>query len=163
MTDAQAADLPIILNLVPYYIYDMSEWMGWDCKADGTYGGCDELPEYFSEPWGSLYVLRVDGKLAGFTSVRQLSESAASFDMGEFFVLRKFRRKGVGRDAAERLFKRFQGDWQVRCLVENAPAVGFWRSVINDYSGGQYRESIEDYVCPHSGKWRMVFLCFETR
>ena len=163
MSDAETADLPIVLNLVPYYIYDMSEWMGWNCKADGTYGGCDDLPEYLSEPWGSLHVLRVNDKLAGFTSVRRLSESPASFDMGEFFVIRKFRRKGVGKEAAKHLFERFRGDWQIRCFVENTPAVEFWRSVVSGYSGGEYRESTENYVSPHSGKFRMVFLRFESK
>lgn len=163
MSDVEPTDLPIVLNLVPHYVYDMSEWMGWNCNADGTYDGCDDLPEYLSEPWGSLYVLRVNDRLAGFTSVRRLSESPASFDMGEFFVIRKFRRKGVGKEAAEQLFERFRGDWQIRCFVENTPAVEFWRSVVSSYSRGEYRESIEDYSCPHSGKWRMVFLRFRSR
>ena len=32
--DATEADLPAVKNLVPYYIYDMSEHLGWSCTLD---------------------------------------------------------------------------------------------------------------------------------
>lgn len=44
---ATEADFPIVQNLVRFYIYDMSETMGWLCPEDGLYGGCDDLPEYW--------------------------------------------------------------------------------------------------------------------
>jgi predicted acetyltransferase len=34
--------------------------------------------------------------------------------MSEFFVLRKYRRQGIGRTAAVELFERFPGPWRVR-------------------------------------------------
>ena len=38
--DAADRDLAIARNLVPYYIYDMSEHLGWPCTADGRFDGC---------------------------------------------------------------------------------------------------------------------------
>ena len=40
-------------------------------------------------------------------------------DMAEFFVMRKYRRHGIGIVAARELFARFPGDWQVRQLTAN--------------------------------------------
>ena len=63
--------------------------------------------------------------------------------MGEFFVLRKFRRRGVGKQAAHRLFARHPGRWEVRELPSNMPAQGFWRRIIADYTQGDFSEAQE--------------------
>jgi hypothetical protein len=55
---ATARDLPMVRNLVPYYIYDISEHMGWPCSAQGRFGGCDELATYWSHPRRHAFVLR---------------------------------------------------------------------------------------------------------
>jgi Predicted acetyltransferase len=50
--------------------------------------------------------------------------------MAEFFVMRKYRRGGVGGKAARAVFARFPGEWQVRQLAANGAAVAFWRAAI---------------------------------
>ena len=50
--------------------------------------------------------------------------------MAEFFVLRKYRRGGVGTDAARAVFARFPGEWQTRQQFENTGAIAFWRRAI---------------------------------
>jgi hypothetical protein len=45
--EAAEEDFPVVQNLVRFYVYDMSESMGWPCPEDGLYGGCDDLPEYW--------------------------------------------------------------------------------------------------------------------
>jgi predicted acetyltransferase len=61
-------------------------------------------------------------------------------DMAEFFVLRKYRRQGVGELAAREIFGRFTGPWEIRQRDANIGAVTFWRRVIDRYTGGQFRE-----------------------
>ena len=50
--------------------------------------------------------------------------------MAEFFVMRKYRRLGVGRRTAEEIFSRFPGSWTVRQQHTNSAATAFWRSII---------------------------------
>ena len=50
--------------------------------------------------------------------------------MAEFFVLRKYRRGGVGTDAARAVFARFPGEWQTRQQFVNEAAIAFWRRTI---------------------------------
>ena len=50
--------------------------------------------------------------------------------MAEFFVMRKYRRTGVGTDAARAIFERFPGAWQVREEEANVGAIHFWRRAI---------------------------------
>ena len=52
------------------------------------------------------------------------------FDMAEFFVMRKYRRHGVGRQAALEIFRRFPGPWQVRQQRFNPEATAFWHKSI---------------------------------
>ena len=60
--------------------------------------------------------------------------------MAEFFVMRKYRRQGVGRTAACAVFDRFTGAWEIRQRQDNLDATAFWRRTIAGYTGGQYRE-----------------------
>jgi predicted acetyltransferase len=63
--------------------------------------------------------------------------------MGEFFVLRKYRRSGLGRQLASGLFERFAGTWEVRELPSNTAAQTFWRRIIDDYTHGAFTETQE--------------------
>jgi predicted acetyltransferase len=94
---------------------------------DGDYGefGYRYLGHYWTEQDRAAFLLWVDGHWAGFALVR----TSAPFDMAEFFIIRKYRRRGIGRAAIE-LFQRFAGLWQVRQQHTDPPATGFWRSVI---------------------------------
>ena len=47
----------------------------------------------------------------------------------EFFILKKFRRKGNGLQAVSSFFKRFPGRYYIAQLVNNRPAIDFWMSV----------------------------------
>ncbi len=50
--------------------------------------------------------------------------------MAEFFVMRKYRRGGVGGEAARAVFAMFPGEWQVRQIRRNEAAIKFWRAAI---------------------------------
>jgi len=61
-------------------------------------------------------------------------------DVHEFFVLRRFRRNGFGQRMATLLWNERAGEWLVRVLDANAPAVAFWRTAVSSYAGGCYQE-----------------------
>jgi hypothetical protein len=54
--------------------------------------------------------------------------------------MRRFRHRGVGRSMATFLWNEHPGEWLVRVLEANAPALTFWRGEISIYSHGLYRE-----------------------
>ena len=70
--------------------------------------------------------------------------------MAEFFVMSKYRRRGVGSEAARFAFDRFPGRWEVREMAANTPAQAFWRRVIGDYTGDNFTERRLD-----DGAWLM--------
>jgi predicted acetyltransferase len=138
--EATPADLPLVKNLVPYYIYDMSEHLGWPCSQDGRFDGCDDLESYWRGPGKHAFVLRAGKEPAGFVLILAEHDEPVDFSVTDFFVLRKFRGRGVGQRIAHELFNRFRGRWKVEQFADNKPAVAFWRSVVDRYCNGQFEE-----------------------
>jgi predicted acetyltransferase len=118
-------DKTAIRHLVELYAHDFSELTGGDVDEQGEFGYPD-LDRYWTDSDRHPFLIRVDGRIAGFALVR----SGRPHDMAEFFVMRKYRRGGVGVQAARRVFASFPGDWQVRQLSANAAASAFWRVAI---------------------------------
>ncbi|HEY4645660.1 MAG TPA: GNAT family N-acetyltransferase [Steroidobacteraceae bacterium] len=109
----------------------------------------DLLARWFADDRSHPLVIVKDEQPAGFAlivrpPVLPQSSPAIDYRLSEFFVLRAFRRLGVGRDAATLIFNRFAGQWEVTEYVRNAGAVSFWRHVIGLYTRGAYTERTAD-------------------
>lgn len=74
-------------------------------------------------------------------------------DVAEFFVLRGFRRLGVGTRAAHEVWGRFPGRWEVRVMDRNRKARGFWARAIKDFVD----EAVESFLFDEGGKGWHVF------
>jgi predicted acetyltransferase len=69
--------------------------------------------------------------------------------MAEFFVMKKYRRMGVGQKAAEDLFSMFPGTWRLGQMESNTPAQLFWRKIITRFTNSNYQEvRIKDWDGP---------------
>lgn len=64
------------------------------------------------------------------------------FRMAEFFIAFKSRRLGIGRDAAQLIFNRFAGSWEITEFLHNKTAVSFWRMILTEYTGGKFQEKV---------------------
>jgi predicted acetyltransferase len=146
VTPVVPEDRARLAALFELYAYDFSEILGFDVGDDGRFG-YPYLDAYFSEPRRHAFLFRVDGKLAGFALVQrrsQLSGDERVHDMSEFFVMRHYRRHGVGDHAAVWLFDHFRGPWEVREKPENHGATVFWRRIIARYTGGAFEDLVLD-------------------
>lgn len=142
VTPAELAEKSIVDRLLQLYHYDFTEFVDIKLGADGTYP-YRYLDVYWDpEPGEERYpfLIRLDGDLAGFAFVRFLN---GHYLMAEFFVMRPFRRAGVGAVAAAALFQEFPGPWIVHQVPKNLPAQAFWRRVIGDFTSGRFDESTD--------------------
>jgi predicted acetyltransferase len=140
---ATPAERPALENLFQLYAYDWSELGRLKIGDDGRFAVVP-LDSYWQDDHRHPFLIRVDGKLAGFALVAarsRLSGIDGVFDMAEFFVMRMYRRQGVGQAAAAAAFGRFPGPWEIRQRDENVAAAVFWRRVIADYTDGRYAET----------------------
>jgi predicted acetyltransferase len=120
-----------VRHRVQLYIYDLAGDR-WDVEADGRFGSPRWQRRFWSRRGRHHFVILVGGRLAGFALVREHAHFAGAGvrEISEFFVLRKYRRRGMGTRAARLLFARFPGRWEVAELSWNVGAQRFWRSAI---------------------------------
>lgn len=125
LLEANDEDRAVLRRLIELYRYDFSEFDRADVGPHGEYG-YRYLDHYWTEPGRHPFLFHIDGKWAGFALVREIPP----YDMAEFFVMRKYRRAGIGRRAAAEVLGRFPGPWQVRQQLSNPGATAFWRTAI---------------------------------
>jgi predicted acetyltransferase len=130
----------VLRNLLNLYLHDMAEWFLFDSNEDGTYtyeteslwqGGVDVHFAYHDRiPIGFALV----GSAAEFLPTHHAK------DLEEFFVVRRYRRAGVGTVLATHIWNTYPGPWLVRVYQRNRPALPFWRTAISAFSHQQYEE-----------------------
>src|SRR5579864_7778918 len=128
---------PILENLLELYAHDFSEFHNPELGPDGRFG-YPHLPLYWREPGRHAFLVKVDGQLAGLVLVKQGSEISGEervWDMAEFFVVRGYRRRGIGTEIAQQVWRRFPGRWEVRVMESNVAAQGFWERAIGAFTG----------------------------
>lgn len=160
VVDAKLEDKPVLANLLELYHYDFTEFTQEDIAPDGRFG-YSKLDEYWQDPLRFPFLIWVDGNLAGFTLVKRGSAITGDpeiMDVAEFFVMRKYRRKGVGDEAARRIFERFRGRWEVREMANNTAAQAFWRTTIERYVG----RAVEEHYCDNE-RWLGPVQMFDSR
>ncbi|HEY2154099.1 MAG TPA: GNAT family N-acetyltransferase [Isosphaeraceae bacterium] len=141
--EAGPGDAPTIANLLQLYLHDFTEFDGHDADDSGRFA-YDDLAPYWTEPDRRAFLIRADGRLAGFVLVDReapLSGPGACWSIAEFFVMRKYRRRGIGARAAAEVFRRLPGRWEVSQIAANTPAQVFWRAAIARCTGGRYTET----------------------
>jgi len=134
---ARAEESPILANLLQLYAHDFSEFHDVELGPDGKFT-YNPLPLYWSDPRRRPFLVWVEGKLAGFVLTKRgsvISGDLKVWDLAEFFVLRAFRRRGVGTRAARQLWRQLPGLWEVRVMQANVSAQYFWARAIYAFTG----------------------------
>jgi predicted acetyltransferase len=160
LATATRADEPVLQNLMQLYAYDLSDVAGLHVGDDGLF----ELPSlaaYWSETSRFAFLIKVSDELAGFALVARgsrISDDPDVWDVAEFFVLKSYRRHGVGAAVAHEIWRRIVGRWEVRVLATNGPAQRFWQTTIDELTGA----AIAPVTVEQGGRQRLVF-AFESR
>jgi predicted acetyltransferase len=133
---ASLEQAPIIAQLYELYTYEMTDLADFDINDNG-YFGYDELPLYWKDPNRHPYLVLINKKLAGFVLIQKGSPVDIDpdiWDIAEFFIMRRFRKKGIGQFVAHQIWKKFTGRWQVRVWDNNKTAHAFWDAVIGNFA-----------------------------
>jgi predicted acetyltransferase len=157
---ATAEQAPLLANLLELYAHDFSEFDALEINASGRFG-YEHLPLYWKEPGRHPFLVKINDNLAGFVFIRQGSQVTNDeevWDVAEFFILRRYRRSGVGVMAAHDVWSRFRGRWEVRVMEQNRPALDFWRRAVSRFTG----EAAHPFPFEKDGKLWHVFR-FESR
>lgn len=106
-------------------MHDLSEIRATSVNPTGLYRD-DRLRTYLEYEEHEAFFIQVDQEIAGFALIRK--PRPGTHLLGEFFILRKFRRSGIGKSAAAQLIEMFPGNWEIPFQLENVQAANFWRN-----------------------------------
>lgn len=130
----------------PEYLEDLSQLsMNTGIFPSSQAVQTELMARWFADDGSYPLVILHNDHPAGFALVSRPPRNRrehVDFRMAEFFVALKSRRLGIGRDAARLIFDRFAGSWEITEFVQNKAAVSFWRSILVEYTGGKYRETV---------------------
>jgi predicted acetyltransferase len=136
---ATAAERTPLFRMLELYQHDLSDIWDQDVDAAGEFGY--GLDRYWSEAGNWPYVFRVNNHFAGFTLVdTRVKLPNGDFWMDQFFVMKKYRGRGVGAQAAKAVFDLHAGRWQVGQMPNNHAARTFWRNTIGAYTHSNFEE-----------------------
>lgn len=153
---AAASERRALFNMLELYQHDLSDVWDQDVDEQGQFGY--ELDSYWSAPARRPYVILVNSKYAGFALVNdEVKVPGGQHWLEQYFIMKKYRRLGLGRAAAVRLFDLFPGRWQLGQFALNYPAQAFWRATISAYTRGNYHETELT-----SGSWVGILQSFES-
>ena len=145
---------PVLANLLELYSHDFSEVIDLQLQPNGRYG-YPRLPLYWQEDHRHPFLILVWGQLAGFVLVTkgsQVNQDPEVWDVAEFFIVRGYRKQGIGTAAAHEIWRRFPGEWEVRVRTGNDAAEKFWRAAITQLPGSGMTEGMAEVPGKH---WRV--------
>lgn len=130
-------DRPALWALVDEYLLELANHreipVGPTTAADYRY-----LPAYWSEPGRHPFFVTRSGERVGFLLVREVPAEGV-IQMSDFYVQPTSRRSGIGREALERVFRRFPGAWELQVHRRNRPGLAFWSRSLEALCPGPIR------------------------
>jgi predicted acetyltransferase len=153
-------DKTVLENLMQFYQYEYSDLDQVDVDAHGKfyYGYLDR---YWTEPDRIPMLVKVKGRWAGFVLLNShtiLSERSSTRAVAEFFIMRKYRKLGIGEWVAKQVFDSFPGVWEIQVSHSNPGGYHFWKRVLDRYTNGSYQETLLD-----DERWQGMIFVFESR
>jgi len=119
----------ILNNLYSLYLHDLSNFTSQiDIGEDGRFE-YEDLDEFWLTEGLSPYFITLDKNIIGFILLVERPFLKKDYDYGvnDLFVLNKYKGRGLGTKAIETLFQLKKGKYFVIELMENKPAVSFWK------------------------------------
>lgn len=147
----------IVQNLYPLYLHDMAEI--WDIEPnrhgifeDDDSNSLESQFQHFNVWWSDNeiffpYLIYLEDVPVGFALVAKAPYCPKKSEvcLHEFFILRPYRRRGLGKTAAKLVFDEFRGEWSfyTNPTTKNYKVQEFWRGFLDSYLSGKYREILE--------------------
>ena len=142
---ATMADARTLFHLYQFYLYECSDWESNDVEADGLFDASPEfVARYIHDPDKTALLLWVDDQLAGFVITEPSpTQSVRLPEFADFFLLKKYRGRGLGREVVRRLMVDPPTPWVVAVFTDDEDAERFWRRLFDTLPFASVREFSE--------------------
>ncbi len=163
ISNVSAEQRDILSNLLQLYLHDFSEFAPLETPhgevdSEGRFP-FESLDPYWREEAHRALLITFDDRTAGFVLLHDWSALDRDIDhaIAEFFVMRKYRRNGVGKATLKLLLERYPGRWEIPVAFYNKPALKFWRKVIPLVASGRVEATESD-----NERWRGTVYSFRA-
>ncbi|WP_457551318.1 GNAT family N-acetyltransferase [Desulfobacula sp.] len=138
-----------IIPIYREYLDYMSQFYEIDNFDRWCQGALKNLNDYSTGKDRHIYIFKKADLIIGFALVNKHSRfNRDGFSIAEFYIQKRYEKKGYGRRLAEHVFAQFPGNWEVAVSLKNNLALGFWKQVVSSYTYGKF---IEKNVSSFSG------------
>ena len=134
-------------NLVNLQYHDLSEFRdNFDIQEDGRFewgfAACFKPNNEHHHP----LLIMSKNRIVGFLifSVFKGKHPEVDFQLVEMFVLKMYRKKGIGKTAIQLIFDEFKGRYHLDVAESNLSAIKFWEYLISDKSSKMAKKNFED-------------------
>jgi predicted acetyltransferase len=139
----------ILRQLITLFLHDLSEFNS-DLEINQSNGLFEfDVFEWFFEKEGlTPFFIHEEDKIIGFILLQSgqfSNQEFADYVLNSFFIIKKYRRRGLGKEACKEFFKQFPGRYAISQVKTNTPAIHFWKSIYKSFSIEFYeKEEIEE-------------------
>jgi len=133
---------PLLERLLQFYGHDLSEFEEQEPDGEGLFCDGGRIDAY-SDADADVHVITIKGKPAGFVATKSVKDKPDGSVL-DLFVLRCYRRLGIGSLALETALQDRPGTWSAQFSAENRPALKFWRSFLQKSGYRSVRELTTD-------------------
>lgn len=129
---AALSEQRLLVNLCSLYLHELSEYSSHlQIDEEGLFQ-LASLPVYWTDTHLHPLLAFVADHLLGFILFSESPYAAPGCDdcIQEFFILKPYRRQGLGRAAARELFRLYPGRHSLLVLEKNRPALRFWQDML---------------------------------
>jgi predicted acetyltransferase len=150
----------VLRNLMTLYLHDLSEFIGYiDLNTNNGLYEFDVLDLFFEKEGLTPFFIQLDQNPIGFILLQSgaySNQEHADYVLNSFFILKKHRRKGIGKLACKKFFEMYQGRYAIAQAETNIPAIKFWKNVYETERLNTFeKEEIEDGI-------KVIYQYFKT-
>ena len=132
-------DFPALQQMLELYQYELSDIWSQDTDSEAKYGY--DLLKHRQDERFHAHVALQGPQYVGFALVAPaLVTRNEGHWMEQFFILKRFRRSGIGHALAKHALLGHPGAWEVGQMPANHAARAFWRNVVGRVTAGGYAE-----------------------
>jgi predicted acetyltransferase len=124
----------LLWNLLQKFLYEMTNYYDDEMDALGNYS-YRYFDHYFTEPERTAFFLYHDKALVGFAMIHPYSylDEHPDHVLAEFTIFPMYRKKHIGKQAAELILKTYGGSWEIKYNEKNTAAKALWTQIAAPY------------------------------
>jgi predicted acetyltransferase len=154
---ASSSDRPILIGLLDGYLRELALNREIAVGATGSHN-YPYLDAYFRESGRHAFLIQRDDEVVGFALIRAPESTGRTWQVAEFYVDARSRRRGVGREAISSIWKRFPGDWELQIHAWNEAAIRFWTACVK--AAAETEATITHLNASDGRRLQLNFRCF---